>query len=498
MNLFALAWRNVFRNRRRSFITMTAIAVGTAAVMLFGGYVVGMVLNIETSFVQATGHLHLYKKGYSDEGQADPLAYSMDDYQNVLRTFRQDPYFRQRAVVITPTLRASGIVGNFKEESSVTFFGKGVVPEHRERMKKWNPYHMAMPPGSDNEPPLDASDSEAGLIGRSMARNLSLCDELKVRDCQDREKQAALAKEETLTDAPPLEDLGFLEEVQQQDSPAAPQEGELEDLSFLEEVKDQQQNVPKKSAATGEATLDLMAATAGGSANVVGLKVRGTADFGERMADNHFIVMHLDHAQQLVFGRGEKKITSIAIQLKKSSYMNTAKARAEALVKKHGWDIEVQDLPVIAPLYVQVLGMMGTIFSFMAIIMGAIVVFTVANTMRMSVMERVGEIGTLRSMGLRQAGVRRLFIVEGAMLGIVGATAGVGLAALAGVVFNAIGLTWTPPMRVTPVYIFVKLFENPLLAPGVWLVLAGAATLSSLAPARAAARMAVVDALRQN
>ena len=51
--------------------------------------------------------------------------------------------------------------------------------------------------------------------------------------------------------------------------------------------------------------------------------------------------------------------------------------------------------------------------------------FTVSNTMNTAVVERTVEIGTLRAIGLRRAGIRRLFVTEGALLGLCGAVLGV-------------------------------------------------------------------------
>ena len=38
MMLFKIAYRNILRNRRRSAMTALAVAVGTLAVLLFGGF----------------------------------------------------------------------------------------------------------------------------------------------------------------------------------------------------------------------------------------------------------------------------------------------------------------------------------------------------------------------------------------------------------------------------------------------------------------------------
>ena len=88
----------------------------------------------------------------------------------------------------------------------------------------------------------------------------------------------------------------------------------------------------------------------------------------------------------------------------------------------------------------EAVGMFSAIFLFISLIMGVIVLFTVVNTMGTSVVERTSEIGTAPgAMGLRRGGVRRMFVLEGAMLGVLGATVGVALGQLVAILFNSTG-----------------------------------------------------------
>ena len=140
--------------------------------------------------------------------------------------------------------------------------------------------------------------------------------------------------------------------------------------------------------------------------------------------------------------------------------------------------------------------MFRAIFMFISLIMGVIVLFTVVNTMGMSVMERTNEIGTARALGLRRGGIRYLFVVEGAMLGAVGATIGVVVAQAIALLFNLSGATWTPPAQAAPVPLEVVTSGVGPLLLAAWVGLVVMAQVAALIPANRAARLKVVDALR--
>jgi putative ABC transport system permease protein len=99
-------------------------------------------------------------------------------------------------------------------------------------------------------------------------------------------------------------------------------------------------------------------------------------------------------------------------------------------------------------------------------------------------------------MGVRRSGIRRQFLVEGWMLGLVGASIGVALAFVVAVAVNHAGLTWTPPgsSGTAPIQLFLS--GQTRLIVGAWLGLVLVATIAAFIPANRAARLQVVDALR--
>jgi len=216
---------------------------------------------------------------------------------------------------------------------------------------------------------------------------------------------------------------------------------------------------------------------------------------GVKEYDDAFVVMNFNLAQQLLFGRGEKKAGSVVVQLHRTEDIPIARARLEKLVKEQGFDLETWELMELQPFYKQAVGMFMAIFSFISAVMAVIVLFTVVNTMSMSVLERTQEIGTLRAMGVKRNGIALQFLLEGMILGLIGATVGIVIGAIAGNIVNHSGLIWHPPGQAYPAPLLVRTTGVGHLLLGIWAGLGTMATLAAWIPARRAARMKIVDAL---
>jgi putative ABC transport system permease protein len=242
--------------------------------------------------------------------------------------------------------------------------------------------------------------------------------------------------------------------------------------------------------------IDLLAATVGGAPNVVSLTVSGAEPQGVKELDDNYVAMPLALAQQLVYGRGEHKVSGIELQLHRSEDLAAARARLLAIFQQQHLDLEVRDFGELTPFYGQAVKLFSAIFFFIALVMGVIVLFAVINTMTMNVMERINEIGTIRAMGVRRSGIRRQFVAEGFLIGAAGATVGAVLALIVAAVVNHAGLTWVPPGNANPAPLHLAVAGSPLMIAGAWAGLVLVATLAALAPANNAARLAVVDALR--
>src|SRR5258708_31174693 len=100
--LLKIAFRNILRNRRRSFMTGSAVAAGALATLLFGGYASYIFAGLETGNVQRVGHLTVFRAGYFLFGSGNPAAYGIAHYQDVLTLIQQDPVLSPLINVLTP------------------------------------------------------------------------------------------------------------------------------------------------------------------------------------------------------------------------------------------------------------------------------------------------------------------------------------------------------------------------------------------------------------
>ncbi|MBU4220201.1 MAG: FtsX-like permease family protein, partial [Euryarchaeota archaeon] len=114
----------------------------------------------------------------------------------------------------------------------------------------------------------------------------------------------------------------------------------------------------------------------------------------------------------------------------------------------------------------------------------------IANTMFMSVMERTRQIGLLKSLGATDNEVMKLFLIESGLFGVVGGVIGVTTGILISVLISSIGLQMMGPGGTMSTVVSPQLIIFAL----AFSIIVG--VLSGVMPARAAAKMNPVDALR--
>ena len=131
------------------------------------------------------------------------------------------------------------------------------------------------------------------------------------------------------------------------------------------------------------------------------------------------------------------------------------------------------------------------------VLIAFIIVLGISNTLMMNVMERTGEIGTMMALGTPRASIVRLFMLEGVLLGVIGAVLGLLAGFALAQMLSTIGIPMPPPPGRDEAY-SAEIILTVRLAVLAFAGAVIATALASVYPAWRASRLPVVDALRHN
>ena len=235
-------------------------------------------------------------------------------------------------------------------------------------------------------------------------------------------------------------------------------------------------------------SLTLMSTTTAGSLNAVDVTVTGIVSSGISDIDKRLAMVELSTAQGLLVS---DKVSYLSVYLDE---LEQSDALGAAWRKQYAGKLEVRTWLDQALFYQSVKGLYNRIFGFLGVIVLVIVLFAIANTLSMAVLERTREIGTLRAMGTTPGEVTRLFSLEGLVLGGGGALCGMVLAAGMSMALLVLGLQMPPPPGRTGGYPLVVAI-SPVLYVSAALAVTLLATLASFLVSRKAANQSVVEAL---
>ena len=396
--LATLAFHNIFRNRRRSAITLVVIVFGAVGLILFGGYKARTFFALRESTIRnRLGHLQIYKKGFATAEAQKPLQFGLENAGELRRAVERDP----RVSMTTAQITLMGLISN--GEKSETFLATAVEPDKDRAMAA-----QRITAGTD----LPSNESDAVILGRGLAASMH--------------------------------------------------------------------------ARPGD-YLTLLSTTTTGSLNAIDVRVAGIFMSGVKEYDDRAVKMPLAGAQTLLQTRKVERLIVMLRDTADTAAVHASLARALPAVEFKEWS-------ELATFYHQVVMLYNGIFGFLGIVVFAIVVFSVANTILMSVFERTREIGTLMAMGTPRGTVWRMFLLEGLFIGLLGGALGLAAGALAAFAINHMNLMLPPPPGYTVGYALRVLLQAPTLITAFTISLI-TATLSSIVPAWKASRLVIVDAL---
>lgn len=123
MRWLKFAVQNTLRNRRRSLVTVAIAALGTAAILLAGGFALYTYQALEQSAARSTGHLIVGVPEQFTTDEDTPLQHGLDNYQALSSALLADPDVRH----VLPRVAFSGLISN--GDKSTVMLATGVEPD---------------------------------------------------------------------------------------------------------------------------------------------------------------------------------------------------------------------------------------------------------------------------------------------------------------------------------------------------------------------------------
>ncbi len=123
MRWLKFAWQNTLRNRRRSLVTVAIAALGTAAILLAGGFALFTYQALAQAAARNTGHLIVGLPAQFTKDEDTPLQHGLDNADTLKATLLADPAVRQ----VLPRIAFSGLVSN--GDKSTVMLATGVEPD---------------------------------------------------------------------------------------------------------------------------------------------------------------------------------------------------------------------------------------------------------------------------------------------------------------------------------------------------------------------------------
>ena len=346
--LLRMAWRNVWRNWRRTVIAGIAIALGLTFILMFDGFLGGMNEALYGNTVKLQGgHVQIHASGFREKANRLPLLPLLDPGAAVEAALAQP-----EVVAVSQRIETGGMVSSREGTMSVAI--TGIEPEQEASVSlvaenvvqgRW----------------LEANDEDVLLIGAALAERIEV-------------------------------------------------------------------TVGDRVTLVGRATHQQMRRRT--------MTIIGIYDLGIPDVEKSLVFVSLLEAQTLFDLRDQA--TEVAIYLEQVGQEPPVVETLQTALP--GYEVDAWD--TLDPSAKQMMELEAQIMDMFGLVILLIAGVGILNLMLMAVFERTREIGLLAAMGLKRRETVVLFLLEGVLIGLLGALAGTVLGGAIGAYFGRVGLDW--------------------------------------------------------
>ena len=350
-----LAWRNVWRHRRRTIIIIGAMGLSLAMMMMYDGLIEGFNQAIYGNAIRVMGgNIQIHAAGYREKFESNPLLSLQDDKAVVQAALAQPG-----VISATRRIQTGGMVTNREGAFSLSIIG--IDPEAEA------PISLIEQNIADGRW-LTSDDQDVVLIGRGLADEMIL----------------------TVGDRITLVGSDINKQNRQRT-----------------------------------------------------MTVVGIYDIGVPTNEKNTLYISLAEAQ-LLYGLGDES-TEVQVNIEQ---LGNEPAVVDALIPLlPGYEVESWEKNY--PELKTTINRKSSVMNVFGVIIIAIAGIGILNLLLMAVYERTREIGLLGAMGLKPRQIATLFILEGTLIGVVGAAAGAILGMAFNLTFQQIGFDYSSYADIT-------------------------------------------------
>ena len=392
---FKIAWRNLWRNRRRTIITSASVFFAVFFAVIMRSYQLGSYDHMINNFIESfTGYLQVQHVKYQD----NPLIDNSFDYNDSIASAISKI---DKVVSVTPHLESFTLASSGTQTKGVAVIAIDPVKEKNfsDPESKLVKYRITDETikrlKNAGEIPENVLEKVKKNLGRSYSSSARLELELGLTDEDNELCMPEILKYTEVSN-------GFL---------ANDDEGIL--------VSDRLASYLK--VAIGDSVILMGQGYHGVSATGI-FPVRGIIKMPSPEIDNKLIIMTIPAAQK--FFDAEGKITSLVVNLtdKSNRTIKTAKARINSLLPDKNTIAKTwYELNPI--LYQQIQGDSQTGVAMLGLLY-FIIFFGIFGTVLMMVSERKREFGVLVAIGMQKKKLKRIVTIEMMLLGAIGLVCG--------------------------------------------------------------------------
>jgi len=241
------------------------------------------------------------------------------------------------------------------------------------------------------------------------------------------------------------------------------------------------------------ADLTIIAVTYDKVINAIDVQVQGMFETALVELDDTAFVLPVSAAQRLL---DTKNVEKIVVRLHDTDRTDSVMTAVQDRISSDVGELLAKPWYVLDRLYWQVRDFYSIQNTIVATIIISLILLGILNTLSMSVFERTGEIGTMRSLGAKRRQVIAQFVLEGAVLTGFGIVAGTVCGIALATIINGLKLEVVLPNTSAPIFVHIDMVPKAFAV--AWSLTFVAAIVASIIPAYRITKLRIVDALRYN